>query len=293
MKKIFFFIPALMLVFFLTSCGDSSYKQTDTGLTYKFHESNKGDKPSIDNIVKIDFAYRYPEDSVFYSSSQNQQSAYVSIIPSEYEGDIYEALRMMTRGDSASFMFDANNFFSVTMDAISVPEFIAPDDSIFVDIVMHDFFNEEQYEEYMQKQREEQMKEQELAAMNETKILEDYLEEQNIDAEAEESGLIIIVEEEGSGPLPVAGQTVKVHYTGMVLDGTVFDSSIERGEPIEFVLGRGQVIRGWDEGLSKLNVGSTARLIIPSHLAYGDRARSEIIQPFSTLIFDVELISAE
>ncbi len=293
MKKIFFFIPALMLVFFFTSCGDNSYKQTESGLTYKIHKSNRGEKPSIDNIAKIDFAYRYPEDSVFYASSESQQSAFVRIVPSEYKGDIYEALRMMARGDSASFKFDATNFFSITMDAISVPDFIDPNDSIYVDIVMHDFFNDEQYEEYMQKLREEQMKEQELAAMNETKILEEYLKEQNIDAEAEESGLIIIVEEQGQGPRPVAGQTVRVHYTGMVLDGTVFDSSIERGEPIEFTLGRGQVIRGWDEGLSKLNVGSTARLIIPSHLAYGDRARSAVIQPFSTLIFDIELISAE
>ncbi|TVQ14292.1 MAG: FKBP-type peptidyl-prolyl cis-trans isomerase [Bacteroidetes bacterium] len=129
--------------------------------------------------------------------------------------------------------------------------------------------------------------------MNETKILEQYLRDQNIDAEAEDSGLIVIVEETGSGPRPVSGQKVKVHYTGMVLDGTVFDSSHDRGEPIEFTLGRGQVIRGWDEGISKLNVGSKARLIIPSHLAYGDRARSAVIQPFSTLIFDIELIAAE
>lgn len=293
MKKIFSLIPALMLVFFFSSCADRSFQQTDTGLTYKFHKSNKGDNPSIDNIVKIDFAYRYPEDSVFFASSQNQTSAYVRITPKQYDGDIYEALRMMAKGDSATFKFDATRFFTITMDAISVPDFIDPSDSIFVDIVMHDFFNEEQYEAYMQKQREEQMKEQELAAMNETKILEQYLRDQNIDAEAEDSGLIVIVEETGSGPRPVSGQKVKVHYTGMVLDGTVFDSSHDRGEPIEFTLGRGQVIRGWDEGISKLNVGSKARLIIPSHLAYGDRARSAVIQPFSTLIFDIELIAAE
>ncbi len=293
MKKEILLIPALLFIFFLSSCTDDSYKQTETGLTYKFHDNNKGDKPSVDDIAKIDFNYRYPADSVFFSSSQNQGSAYVRVIPSEYEGDIYEALRMMAAGDSASFMFDANNFFSVTMGAMSVPEFINPEDSIYVDIVMHEFFNEEEYEAYMQKQREEQMEEQENASMNETKILDEYLDEQNIDVQPEESGLIIIVEEEGSGPKPEPGQNVKVHYTGMVLDGTVFDSSVERGEPIEFTLGSGQVIPGWDEGISKINVGSKARLIIPSHLAYGDKARSELIQPFSTLIFDIELISAE
>ncbi len=292
MKKLFFMIPVFMLVFLLHSCQEKSYRQTESGLTYKFHESNKGENPSIDNIVKIDFSYRYPEDSVFFSSTQNDTRGYVQIIPSEYPGDIYEALRMMSKGDSASFMFDASNFFTLTMASPSVPEFINPEDSIFVDIVMYDFFNEEEYEAYLQKQREEQMKVQEEAALDESKRLEEYLGEENIDVEPEESGLIIIMEEEGDGPKPVAGQTVKVHYTGMMLDGTVFQSSVERNEPIEFVLGQGQVIRGWDEGISKLNVGSKARLIIPSHLAYGDRARSELIQPFSTLIFDIELIEA-
>lgn len=90
-----------------------------------------------------------------------------------------------------------------------------------------------------------------------------------------------------------AGSTVDVHYTGYLKDGTVFDSSIPRGEPISFPLGVGRVIKGWDEGISYLKVGEKARLLIPYQLAYGDRGAGNSIPPKSDLIFDVELIQVK
>ena len=103
-----------------------------------------------------------------------------------------------------------------------------------------------------------------------------------------ESGLQYMVLEQGTGQQhPKATDTVKVHYHGTLLDGTVFDSSVERGEPIEF--GLHQVIKGWTEGLQLMVVGEKTRLFIPSELAYGDRAAGTI-GPGSTLIFDVELL---
>jgi FKBP-type peptidyl-prolyl cis-trans isomerase len=108
-----------------------------------------------------------------------------------------------------------------------------------------------------------------------------------------ESGLGYIMVKEGSGVKAENGKTVSVHYTGKLTDGTKFDSSLDRNQPIEFVLGQGRVIKGWDEGISYLKVGGKATFIIPSDLAYGERGAGGVIPPNATLIFDVELVDVK
>lgn len=107
------------------------------------------------------------------------------------------------------------------------------------------------------------------------------------------SGLKIEMIKEGAGPLPRSGQKVVVHYTGTLVDGKKFDSSRDRGEPFTFNLGAGQVIKGWDEGVALLKVGSRAKFTIPPQLGYGPRGAGNVIPPNATLIFDVELIQAQ
>ncbi len=106
------------------------------------------------------------------------------------------------------------------------------------------------------------------------------------------SGLKYIDERPGTGAEPVVGQRVNVHYTGWLTNGTKFDSSLDRGQPIEFRLGAGQVIRGWDEGVGMMKLGGKRRLIIPANLAYGAQGQPPTIPPDATLLFDVELVSA-
>lgn len=97
----------------------------------------------------------------------------------------------------------------------------------------------------------------------------------------------------GEGTLPQRGQTVVVHYTGWLTDGTKFDSSVDRGQPFTFVLGAGQVIKGWDEGVASMRVGGKRRLIIPANLAYGNRGAAGVIPPGATLVFDVQLLAVQ
>ena len=105
------------------------------------------------------------------------------------------------------------------------------------------------------------------------------------------SGLKYIVLQKGNGTKAEANKTVEVHYTGYLTDGKKFDSSKDRNEPIEFILGTGQVIKGWEEGIALMNVGDQLRLIIPSNLAYGEKGAGGVIPPNATLLFDVELMS--
>lgn len=104
------------------------------------------------------------------------------------------------------------------------------------------------------------------------------------------SGLQYSIDRPGTGPQPQPGQTVKVHYSGWLTDGTPFDSSRERGTPFEFPIGQGRVIQGWDEGVMAMKVGEVRTLVIPPSLGYGARGAGGVIPPNATLVFKVELL---
>jgi peptidylprolyl isomerase len=110
--------------------------------------------------------------------------------------------------------------------------------------------------------------------------------------ETSPSGLQSTIDAPGTGAQPKAGQVVSVHYTGWLTDGTKFDSSRDRGTPIEFPLGAGRVIKGWDEGIAAMRIGEKRTLVIPPQLGYGARGAGGVIPPNATLVFKVELVNA-
>ena len=112
------------------------------------------------------------------------------------------------------------------------------------------------------------------------------------DLQSTPSGLQYAVDQPGAGAQPQTGQTVTVHYTGWLTDGTKFDSSRDRGEPFEFVLGQGNVIQGWDEGVAAMKIGEKRTLVIPPALGYGEQGAGGAIPPNATLVFKVELLGA-
>lgn len=130
----------------------------------------------------------------------------------------------------------------------------------------------------------------EAAKAEARKAQEEALKKHVSGMESTESGLYYTITAKGNGPKPTKGQMVSVHYTGKLTNGTVFDSSHYRNQPIKFPVGVGQVIPGWDEGIMLLEEGAKAKLVIPSDLGYGARGAGGVIPPNATLIFEVELV---
>lgn len=158
--------------------------------------------------------------------------------------------------------------------------------------ILRTFFQKKQ-QERMKEIQEEQAKKAEVEFGDNKKAGEEFLAENKTKdgVQTTESGLQYIVLKEGEGEAPTASSRVKVHYHGTLIDGTVFDSSVERGEPTEF--GVGQVIKGWTEGLQLMKPGAKYKFFIPQELAYGAQQRGQHIKPLSALVFEVELLEVK
>ena len=122
-------------------------------------------------------------------------------------------------------------------------------------------------------------------------LIEDYIADNNIIVEPTETGLYFILETAAKGKKAEVGDRVTVHYKGMFLNGSVFDSSYERNQPVEFVLGEGNVIDGWDEAIAMMREGDNAILVIPSNIGYAN-GRGQI-EPYTPLLFEVKLINVK
>ena len=193
---------------------------------------------------------------------------------------------MMHKGDSASFIVDIDSSFVNLFGYNTLPPQFSSTDIMRFEVRLDDFYPESEFRFRMiENIKKNYPAETEKAASE----LNAYLEKSGVVAQPTSTGLYYVKTQDGTGEKPSKGSTVKAHYTGCLLDGTVFDTSIERGEPIEFVLGVGQVIPGWDEGIALMSKGEKAVLYIPYYLAYGDRDLG-VIPPFSNLVFEVELI---
>lgn len=288
MKKTSLMVLALItgIGIFLASCqsGDSrfpGYKVADNGLIYKFDfKSDSTVSPKVGDFVTVIMTYG-KKDSIVFDSRTIPQEMIIPMTEPMFKGDIYAGIEMMHIGDSASFIMPADSVFKKLFRMQQAPPEFANDPFMYFTVKLLNIQSQEEVDRAQQEK---------MASMQEAEnvLLAEYIAANFPDAQPTDDGMYVIVETPGKGPNPVAGQTVTAHYTGKFLDGTVFDSSVERGQPFEFVLGQGQVIPGWDKGFAMMNKGEKATLVIPSLLAYGPGRQG--IPPFSTLVFDVELI---
>ena len=293
MRKTFLFSIALLAIIsvLFTSCSTGKYPgytETDSGLFYKFHEQSNVDslKPVIGDILTLEMTYR-SGDSVLFNSADLPGPFQLPLQLPTFQGDFSEGLALMSDGDIATFIVSADSIYLKTFKFNSLPDFIDSGSVLYFDIK---FINSMSQEEAM-KQYQERI---EQKKNEETSDLLKYIEENNITVIPTESGMYYIETVKGKGKKAESGKKVKVHYTGTLLDGTKFDSSFDHpdAKPIEFTLGKGMVIKGWDEGIGLMRVGGKSTLVIPSVIAYGERGRGNI-PPYAPLVFEVELVDVE
>ena len=263
-----------LATFFLTSCKNG-FETTESGLEYQFViRNNDALQPVVNDVVAIRLTCRNQAGAVVDETPlfKMQMKAAPAGRPSVEEG-----LLMMHKGDSVVFRMSAQ--FYVNNNAQNSDSLLTVSVKM-VDVIPFEEFERDRNDARIAGEREEDQ------------LLSEYLQKNNIDSEPTLSGMYIIEKEKGTGPAPVPGKMVAIHYEGYFLNGQMFDSSYGRREPLKFRLGAMQVIPGLEEGVAKMRKGGRATLIIPSPLAYGDQQVGPV-PPFATLIFDVWLIGTE
>ena len=290
----------LGLAALVIACGDSGTFTTKSGTEVSYVRAGEGEKPQDGQILTMHISYKDEKGNFLFNSVEAGGGR---ALPMQFndsawqnQGVLYEVIREMKRGDSVKFEMTAEALFEDTF-GVDLPDSIARGSKITFNCGLEGLMTEDQYQEeqmaLQQQEMEKMQMESEGQLVVDAEIIDKYLADNNIEAQTTESGLRYVITQQGNGATAPAGSTVSVHYLGTTLSGEKFDSSYDRGDPLEFVLGRGQVIPGWDEGIALLNTGAKATLYIPSSLAYGPRGAGGVIQPNAILKFEVELVGIQ
>lgn len=302
MKKLLYVIVAISIM----SCGGSGSFTTESGREVFYYKKGKGGAPADSLITYFTLKYTTDKGGVLWETTiDNPSPIKVDSNFRRNPGDFVEVIGALDLGDSIYFNLTASELFINNFNT-QVPDSIDAQSTMKIEISCIKQVTQEEYDAELIVKRKEFMESQLDSAQlaTDAAILNEYYQRNNLNPEFTENGIGYIVHEVGAGPKPKLGQMVKVDYSGYVLDGEYFDSSVkavaqekglydERREPYgpyPFEIYKGPVILGWHEGISVLNEGSKATLYIPSPLGYGARTRSEIIQANSILVFDVELV---
>lgn len=299
MKKSIRLFAALILgATILVSCGDG-FKTTKSGLRYKFIETNKGAQQVQKNDVLVGTCTVRLNDSIL--GRVDTPDRILMANESTFPGDLPEGLMMMHIGDEAIFEIEADSV--VKYGATFPPELYKAGTGmkLVYEIKLTDIITREE----MEQEQANFMENMQQAQAAEKEALAKYVADNNIKATPDDEGLYIIVKKKGNGQKVEIGRQVAINYTGRLLDGKVFDTSVESVakengvydsrrpyEPLSYRVGEQSLIRGWEKGVINQPAGSKLTLIIPSSLGYGPQTIGSI-PANSSLIFDIEIVSVK
>lgn len=281
------FSKLTILILFAACTGNSPYPgfaKARHGIYYQLHTlGDSGRKAMYGDYITADIEYITMQDSVFFSGRRK-----LLLEDSEKKGLIDRCFLMLNQGEKATFIISADDFFHKTLES-ELPLFIAAGSVMKVVIEMIDIQTEEEYE--LEK----------VAFLNwiddfgeyERVILQQFINEEEMPVEPTSTGLYYLKINPGNGNTIEIGDTVTVNYEGKFLHGKFFDSTVRRNQPFQFVYGtEWQVVKGLEEAIGMMSEGEKSMFILPSELAFGTEGSSTgIIPPFTSLIFEVEIIA--
>ncbi len=306
--KYIFTSTIFAIVILVQSCSDSEFQTTESGLQFKFVKDEGGPSPENGNVLVMNVSYLDESGQIIFSTSQANGPMAIGYNDSLLSrmGGLEEGLKMIKGGDSIILQYPIEDLFEGTFN-MPLPDSIERGSKVLVCIGLQDVFTPDEFTKYQQIESEKlqaaYLEKSRAMIDSDGEKIDAYLSEKGIEAIIDKSGLRYTILSEGTGDIPQNGETVRVNYAGKLLDGTMFDTSIEElaksegivnpgrtYEPYQFPLGTGSVIRGWDIGIGLIKEGTKAVLYIPSPIGYGDRGSGATIPPNAILIFDVELV---
>ncbi|MEL7376141.1 MAG: FKBP-type peptidyl-prolyl cis-trans isomerase [Bacteroidota bacterium] len=294
MRKLSFI--AALAALFLVACAQGGGEQTtQIGTKYTIHKQGDGVKLNSAEYAYIHLDARV-RDSIVFTTREAGEPQIAPILPDSVQSPdvepILDIIRYLQVGDSITTALPVDS-----IPEIQRPPFLDGEEFIYYDISVYESVDEETFQARQAAKQAEAMARFEAVRARQPEVLEMLATNQAAyvagtleNVQTTDSGLKYVIHEEGSGTQAEAGKLVSVQYVGALSsDGTVFDQSFTGGEPIQFPLGTGRVIPGWDEGIALLSEGAKATLIIPSDLGYGASGSGTAIPPNAELMFYVEL----
>lgn len=301
MKK-FLFLAILSVIAAGKLQAQDEFQRTPQGVQYKIIGKNTGEKIKLEDVITFHMQQKTEKDSLLYSTYTQGHPIQLQVKPTQGVGDLMYIFPMLTVKDSVVVRVPADSVFAGHEEAR--PPFL-PKGSLLVFVMkiervqnLAEAIAERNAALAAQKAAMDKMKTDEIAN------LDKYVADRKLTVKTTPSGLRYQVTHTlANKPKIMPGDTLWVNYAGRTINDKVFDTSIEAVakeaglvqpgrtyEPIQFPVGQSMVIKGWDEGLQLLTEGSKATFVIPSNLAYGDQGQGDAIPPFSTLVFDVEIV---
>ena len=276
----------IIATIFFSSCTNK-LKELENGVSLKYFKNGSGDFVENGEIIMFSLLYYDNEGNEQFRSQPNepvlqQKDSLWENIP------FLNVISTLKEGDSVFFQLSLDQFLGFIPGA-NYPDSLGSELMSFY-AGIEDIMTREEFENYQKEQYEKMKMNDDQQLSIDLELIDNYLKENNIDATKTSSGLHYVITKMGTGENAASGDNVTLHYTGMLLNGEKFDSSLDRNQPFSFQLGQGMVIRGWDEGITYFNKGSEGTLYIPSSLGYGPSGAGGAIPPNAILIFEIQVL---